>query len=141
MMMLMLFAPCSVIAGDIRSEIKEHNEKLSPLAETYWYWVQTLYSDGKKVIPTDHNRYTLKFQSNGDLNIKADCNLKGGRYVVDGNRLTLEITHSTMAACEDGSLEDTYVRDLSEGTKYLIKNGDLDIGLKHNSGTMKFSRQ
>jgi heat shock protein HslJ len=108
-----------------------------PVVGTDWQWVHTLYNDGEKHIPPDPNKYTLRFLDGGALNVRADCNRKGGRYTIRGNRLWIEITHSTRAACEEGSLEDQFVRDLSAGATYFLKDGDLYIGLKYDSGTMK----
>ena len=113
---------------------------ISPVVGALWQWVQTLYNDGKKFAPSDPKQYTLQFRDDGTLNIRADCNLKGGRYSIKGNRLSIEITQSTMAACPEGSLEDQFVRDLTAGAGYFLKDGDLYIDLKYDSGTMKLSR-
>jgi len=108
---------------------------------TVWQWVQTLYSDGQRSMPSDPQRYTINLLENGDISAKADCNMKGGRYTLDGNRLSLEITRSTRRACEVGSLEDRFVRDLSAGTSFFRRGDELYIELRFDSGVMKFSRQ
>jgi len=46
-----------------------------------------------------------------------------------------------MAACPEGSLEDEFVRELSGAAIYFMKDGDLFINLKYDSGTMGFSKQ
>jgi heat shock protein HslJ len=141
MTLLFLCTSCSSPAGAIRTVAKDHDKELSPVVGTVWQWVQTLYSDGKKFVPSEPGRFTLKFQGKGTLDVKADCNLKGGRYALEENRLTLEITHSTMAACEEGSLENQFVRDLTAAAQIFMQDGDLYIELKYDSGTMKFSRK
>jgi heat shock protein HslJ len=108
---------------------------------TIWQWVQTLYNDDTKAAPADPKNYIVQFQEDGTINVKADCNQKGGTYFAEGKRLSLKITHSTMAACPEGSLEDEFVRGLSGGAIYFIKDGHLYIDLKYDSGTMKFSEQ
>jgi hypothetical protein len=45
-----------------------------------------------------------------------------------------------MAACPEGSLEDEFVRGLTAAAIYFIKDGDLYIDLKYDSGTMRFSK-
>jgi len=42
--------------------------------------------------------------------------------------------------CPAGSLEDEFVRGLSGAATYFIKDGDLYIDLKYDSGTMRFSK-
>lgn len=76
----------------------------------------------------------------GFLNVRADCNSKGGIYSIKGNQLSINITHSTMAACPGGSLEGQFVRNLTAGASYVLKEDHLYIGLKFDTGTMKFER-
>jgi heat shock protein HslJ len=108
-----------------------------------WQWVQTLYNDDRTVVPTDPENYTVQFQKDGTISVKADCNQKGGTVSIPPgeNRISIEITHSTMAFCPKGSLEDEFVKGLSAAAIYFIKNGDLYIDLKYDSGTMQFLKQ
>lgn len=83
--------------------------------------VQTLYNDDRKVLPEQPKNYTVQFLDNGEVTVKADCNQKGGIYSIRDKRLSIEITHSTMAACPEGSLEDEFVRGLSGGRNLFHK--------------------
>ncbi len=116
-------------------------EKESRIIGTVWQWVQTLYNDDRKNVPAKPENYTIQFLEDGKVNVKADCNLKGGVYSTDGKRFSLEITHSTMAACEEGSLEEAFVRDLTAGAIFFLKDGNLYLDLKYDTGTMKFSKK
>jgi len=117
-------------------------QNIQKITGTVWQWVQTLYSDDRKAVPAEPKNYTVEFREDGTLSVKADCNMKGGTYSVSAEekRLSIEITHSTMAACPEGSLEDEFVRGLSGAAIYFMKDGDLYIDLKYDSGTMRFSR-
>jgi para-nitrobenzyl esterase len=106
-----------------------------------WQWVQTLYNDDTKTAPAKPENYTVQFLDDGKLKVKADCNMKGGTYSTEGKKLSIKITHSTMAACEPGSLEDRFVRDLAAGTAFFLKDGYLYLDVKHDTGTMKFSNR
>lgn len=119
---------------------KEDN---SEITGTVWQWVQTRYNDDRKAVPADPKNYTVQFREDGTLNVKADCNQKGGTYSASAveKRLSIEITHSTMAACPEGSLEDQFTRALSAAAIYFIKDGDLYIDLKYDTGTIRFSKQ
>ena len=66
----------------------------SQITGTVWQWVQTLYNDGRRSVPPKPENYTAQFLEDGRVNVKADCNLKGGVYSRDGKRLSIEITHS-----------------------------------------------
>ena len=94
-------------------------------------------------MPADSKNYTVQFQEDGTLSVKADCNQKGGTYSASTKerRVSIEITHSTMAACPEGSLEDEFVRGLTAAALYFIKDDNLYMDLKYDSGTMRFSKQ
>jgi heat shock protein HslJ len=113
----------------------------APITGVVWQWVQTQYSNDKRVVPAKPANYTLRFLEGGQIKVRADCNQKGGTYSVDGKRLSITISHSTMAACEPGSLEDEFVRNLAASANHFFRNGDLYIDLKYDTGTMKFSGQ
>lgn len=119
---------------------KEDN---SELADTVWQWEKTHFNDDRKVVPADPKNYTVQFREDGTVNVKADCNQKGGTYSASAEekRLFIEITHSTMAACPEGSSEDEFVRALSAAALYFIKDGELYIDLKYDTGTIHLSRQ
>lgn len=128
-------------AGEVLARFTK--EVIPGVAGNVWQWKQTLYNDDRKAVPTDPQNYTVQFREDGTLNVKADCNQKGGTYSVteEEKRILIEITHSTMAACPESSLEDEFVRGLSAAAIYFFKDGDLYIDLKYDSGTMRFSEQ
>ena len=111
------------------------------LTGAVWQWVQTLYNNDTRVDPAKPANYTIRFLTDGKINVRADCNMKGGVYSTEGKRLSIEITHSTMAACEEGSLGEQFVRDLTGGAIFFFRDGDLYIDLKYDTGTMRFSKQ
>jgi heat shock protein HslJ len=123
-----------VPAADKTSE--KNNAEISG---TVWQWKQTLYNDDRKTVPVDPKNYTVQFQKDGTLSVKADCNQKGGTYSLEEKRLSIEITQSTMATCPEDSLEDELVRGLTAAAIYFIKDNDLYIDLIYDTGTMRFS--
>ena len=89
--------------------------------------------------PTPEN-YTLKLLPDGKVNIRADCNLGGGVHRLDESKISIEISHTTRAACPPGSLEQIYIRDLNGAAIYSLKADVLRIDLKYDTGPMKFLR-
>ena len=118
-------------------------EKYMGITGPVWQWTQTLYNDDRTVVPADPENYTVQFQEDGTMTVKADCNVKGGTVsITRGEKsISIEITQSTMAACPEGSLEDEFVKGLSAAAIYFIQNGDLYIDLKYDSGTMRFLKR
>jgi heat shock protein HslJ len=69
------------------------------LIGTTWKWRQTLYSNDTKALPSNPDHYTLKLLLERKISIRATCNVGGGVYTLRGSELSIEITHTTMAAC------------------------------------------
>jgi heat shock protein HslJ len=109
------------------------------LIGTVWKWQQTLYNNDTKALPPNPDHYTLKLLPDGKVNIRADCNRGGGVYTLVGSQISIEITHTTMAACPPGSLEGRYIRNLNAAAIYFTKDDALYVGLKYDTGTMKFT--
>jgi heat shock protein HslJ len=105
-----------------------------------WQWVQTLYNNDTKAMPSRPGNYTVQFGVDGTVNIRADCNRKGGTYSLKEQQIAIEITQSTMAACPEDSLEDRFVRDLTAGAIWFLRDGELYIDLKYDTGTMRLKR-
>jgi heat shock protein HslJ len=106
---------------------------------TVWQWVKTRYNDGATLTrPADNAGYTLQLNPDGTVEVRADCNRAGGSFTMDGTKLSITITHKTLAACPEGSLEDPFIRDLNRTDGFLIKNGKLFLDLKLDTGTMEF---
>ena len=104
-----------------------------------WKWQQSRYNNDTYATPQNPSRYTIAFRPEGALSIRADCNRAGGKYTIQKSSLTIEVTHSSRAACPPDSLEQTFLRDLNSAAIYFIREGDLYIDLMYGSGTMKFS--
>jgi heat shock protein HslJ len=93
----------------------------------------------QSVVP-DPKNYTLLLGSDGSLSIKADCNMVGGSYSLDGNTLTIELGPSTIAFCGEESLDQLFLGFLSNVESYTIENGQLVLKLKDGAGQMTFNQ-
>ena len=105
-----------------------------------WKWHQTLYNNDQKSVPPDPSHYTVTFNPNGTLNIRADCNRGGGAFSTEGKRISIEVTHTTRAMCPPESLEQAFIKDLNASNIYFFSDGNLYIDLKYHKGTMKLGR-
>jgi heat shock protein HslJ len=104
-----------------------------------WRWVRTRYNDGTMLTSEgDAAGYSLQLKPDGTVQVRGDCNVGGGSYTLESAKLAITITHTTMAACPDSSLEAPFFRDLNRTGGFLIKNDRLFIDLKLDTGTMEF---
>jgi heat shock protein HslJ len=106
-----------------------------------WRWVRTRYNDDTMLTrETDAAGYSLQLKLDGAVQVRGDCNIAGGSFTLKGANLAITITHTTMAACPENSLETPFFRDLNRTSGFLIKNGRLFIDLKLDTGTMEFNK-
>lgn len=119
--------------------VEQKTDSANLLVGMVWQWVYTRYNNDQKTVPAKPVNYTLRFTKDGQVNVKADCNQKSGTYVLEGKKLTIKLVMSTMAACEPGSLEDEFVRNLTAATISFFKDGDLYLDLTADTGTMQFT--
>ncbi len=105
-----------------------------------WRWLGTRYNNDTEARPAEPARYTLRLEPDGSVAVQADCNGAGGQYRMEESRITVEITHSTLAVCEPGSLDGVFLRDLAAAASYFMKNGRLYLDLNYDTGTMEFAR-
>jgi heat shock protein HslJ len=114
---------------------------LPALIGPVWQWVRTFYNDDSEAVPVRPEAYTVTFGAGGLISVRADCNRKGGTYRLEDQALAIDITYSTKAMCPEDSLEDRFVHDLAASAIWFLKDGELYIDLKYDTGTMRFTRQ
>ena len=106
-----------------------------------WRWVRTRDSEGIRQRPAEAaSGYTLQLRPDGTVLVSGDCNVSGGSFTLRNASLDIMITHSTMAACPDGSVEDAFIRDLGRTGRFVMTDGRFVLEMKLGAGTMEFQR-
>jgi heat shock protein HslJ len=70
----------------------------SALQGTPWQ-LESMEIAGGTFEPDDPSRFTVEFDADGTIGIRADCNQCGGTYVLNGDRLTAGPLACTLVAC------------------------------------------
>ena len=108
------------------------------LTTTAWQWVAI--ADPTQQFSVDNpENYTLEFNEDDTVNIKADCNNAMGSYTVDGGSITIELGPTTLAACPPDSLSEKFLQYLGFAAIYFFEDENLFIDLMADGGTMEFS--
>ncbi len=115
----------------------EADEKQVSLAGKSWQWV-SLVTPAETIKVSQPTRYTLGFQADGKLTIRADCNRAFGGYEREDGRIRLRIGGMTKAMCPPGSLSERFVKELDVAATYRFEGDALYLDLKNDAGTMKF---
>ncbi len=104
-----------------------------------WQWVSLVETlpASQSLVPDSEN-YTIIFNADDAVVIKADCNMVQGAYTVSGSDMNIETGPSTMAYCGDDSQDVFYLGLLAQVASYELVDGRLELGLANDAGTMGF---
>ncbi len=91
----------------------------------------------QSLVPDSEN-YTIVFNAEDTVAIKADCNMVLGDYTVSRSDLTIVTGISTMAFCGEDSADGFYLGLIARVASYELKDGRLELGLADDAGTMGF---
>jgi heat shock protein HslJ len=75
-------------------------------------------------VPDD---YRVLFRTDGDLEVRADCNGCGGTFEVKGNGISIDIHICTLIACPEGSLDGEFKAALQSVTRYQLGGTELTL--------------
>ena len=129
------------LAAGLSSQASLAVETPPALTATCWLWQQTHMNNDDLFRPAEPGNYHLRFLGDGTLAIQADCNRAQGRYEIEDHRLRIEMGPMTLMACGEASLGDRFLANLGGANSYFLRDGNLFIELKFDSGSMKFSPQ
>ena len=111
---------------------------LSMLTSEFWLWTSFTSPEESFDVEMPEN-YLIFFNEAGAINIGADCNSASGSYTFDGSSMTIELSPMTLAACEEGSRSDQFVNLLGSAAIAFFEDGNLNIDLMADGGTMVFT--
>lgn len=112
-----------------------HPMRDSSFTGTTWQLVRFEGGDDTVLVPDDRSRYTLRFESDGRLAARIDCNRGIGTWKSpEPGRLELGQMATTRAMCAPGSLHDRIVKTLPYVRSYVMKDGRLFLSLMADGG-------
>ncbi len=134
MLTLSLFSALALAQGPT-----ERVTRAIELTTNPWLW--TSFTDPTQQFnianPED---YTIAFNADGTVNVKADCNPAAGTYAADDSgSLTIALGPMTLAACPPESRSDEFVQKLGFVRGFFFENGFLYLDLLADGGTLKLA--
>jgi len=100
-----------------------------PMTNVEWRWTAA----------DDPSAYTITFLDNGLFQVRADCNVASGGYVVEGPNLSLVAGPVTLAECPPGSLFDQFLDNLTLVTSFASDSESLVLTLGETGIDMVFA--
>jgi heat shock protein HslJ len=111
-------------------------ETLSLRTDVEWQ-LESFQPSAGPIIPVGNPaRYTARFDADGTLDVRADCNTCGGSYRVAGASMTVGPLACTLIACPLPSLADRFTAALTGVSGYVQTESELL--LLHAGGTLRF---
>lgn len=137
--LLALAFSAACTSPDATSEPAALPEDISPLAGTAWQLVRIMSMDDQVFTPDEPDRYTLQFEPDGGLKLRADCNRGQGRWTLtDPSGLRLEALATTRAMCSPESLHDRYLSDLGYVRSFIMDSGHLFLATLADGAILEF---
>lgn len=133
----LLRAALLTLGAGLLAGVAAQPEADAPLLDTVWQLEQIQYMNDTETAPNDPARYTVRFGSDGSLQVRADCNRGVGRYELDGVALTLAPLALTRALCPPDSIDSEFVRELSNVVSFVLNPDGLylataiDVSILH----------
>ncbi|MCB0144249.1 MAG: META domain-containing protein [Caldilineaceae bacterium] len=132
----------SVAESAAPAEATPANERITLVIElTTNPWLWTSFTDPAEQFDVETPEdYTITFNTDGTVNIKADCNNASGSYTADDNgSLSIEIGPMTRAMCPPGSRSDEFVQKLGSVANFFFENGILYLDMMADGGTFQLA--
>lgn len=105
-----------------------------------WHWVAT-QTPVEWIVADDPAKYTVQFNADSSLFLRADCNRGRGSYATTDDRsLTIGPAAITRAMCPPGSLDTKFLQQLNNAAGWFFRDDTLYVDQKMDSGTMRFVR-
>lgn len=115
------------------------SQKTMEITDITWSWERFEdTADLNNIAVDDPSLYTLLLKSDGQYEVKADCNLSRGQYTLEGSSLTLEPGPTTLVACEPNSLSNEYLAKLGYVATFVVDGDYLVLNLMADGGNMVF---
>jgi len=129
--------PVSLVSGN--SVVTTPSIK-SALAGTEWSWKETRFINASTVSPQQPEQFVIKFQADKTFVSSTDCNDLMGKFIVQGEILSIGPIASTKRMCIAVTQESEYTQQLGRAASFTIVGNILTIKLLKESGTMVFTK-
>jgi heat shock protein HslJ len=110
------------------------------LVGSAWSMYRLPGTDGDSVTMEDPDKYTVRFNSDGTLDVKSDCNTGEGVYKLrSDNRITIDLTSGTTKDCGSDSYSALFFERLESASTYELDGDEMSLSLS-SGGSMDFAR-
>lgn len=110
------------------------------LLDTTWEWTELVVADpASQSAIADPPNYTVFFNSDGFVDVEADCNYVQGKYDISGDSVEFKVNAPALAECGLESIYCPYLFRLVQAETYKIKDGKLVLTYGEGAGELIFN--
>jgi heat shock protein HslJ len=99
----------------------------TPIRNVTWKLESIERTGAATITVPNPEQFTVRFEDNGNLSVRADCNSCGGSYSLDGSSLSIGNVACTLIACPLPGLDTTFTQALSNVRSVTATEGHLTI--------------
>ena len=95
------------------------------LVDITWKLETVAHVGSALVTVPNPDQYTVRFETNGTLSVRADCNTCTGRYVLDGSTVSIGNLACTLIACPTPGVDTLFTSGLQNAKTVTVSNNNL----------------
>lgn len=119
--------------------VETNQVSIDEIQNIEWGWSSLVETQPtNQSVEPDPQNYTLVLWEDDSYDFKADCNVGGGAYQVDGSDITLQPGVTTLAECGPDSLYNQYLKLLDRVESFEVRADILILNLQNDVGEMQF---
>lgn len=127
------------VACSLSAQPQQQGNGAASLAGTEWELVRFQGGDGIVVTPPDSSKYTVRFDADGSVVVRLDCNRGRATWKSAGpGQVTLGGLALTRALCPQPSMHDTVVKQWNYIRSWVIRDQRLFLSLTADGGAFEF---
>lgn len=131
-------APAEATIDTRPAEPQSLSQSAHSLIGRVFQWQYSLHEDGTRVQPDTPERYLLRFNSEGRISLKADCNNYAASVRLTDAVFSTGPMIGTRALCPKGSLERPYVTAIESAAQWSYEGEQLMLRQPLDGGVSVF---
>ena len=117
--LLVLLLACGAVACD------ENPVSPTPIVNVTWK-LETVARVGNATITVPNpDQFTVRFETNNNMSVRADCNQCSGRYTMDGSSISVGNLACTLIACPTPGLDQLFTTGLQNARTATASGNQL----------------
>lgn len=136
---LLTFTLCLLLSACTPLQRPDTAQEKPALTGVIWTLASIQSKNDSAGLPRSSGLYTLEFQNDGNVVIRADCNRGRGNWASEAaGQLNITQIVTTRALCIPPSLHDRFLSDLNDTNSFTLNEGKLNLTTVAKGSVLEF---